>query len=138
MSSPPAIAGPGARSITTRKQDRFGKGTKGKTWQDADVPGPGTYSLREVVGAEGTRPTIKSRRPDTSPKYGIDSPGPGSYEVAGIKPRPTSFTMGRGERNRQNLEASRVPSPLQYRPSDALLRPASPVWRYGPISHGNV
>ena len=127
----PEIKAPNARNVDAHWfSTRFGKGTKGKTWRVNDVPGPGSYRVVPVVGAEGTKPSLMPKRPDTSAKYGLNSPGPCAYEVAkGCNTRSLSFTMGKGERGRVNLEATRIPSPLNYYPNDSIMRPASPFWR---------
>jgi hypothetical protein len=88
--------------------------------------------VSQVIGHEGIKPSLIARRPDTTAKYGDNSPGPCAYIVHGKKPRTPSYSIGKGRRYRENIEAQRVPSPLQYCPNDKIMRKSSPYIGYIP------
>ncbi len=104
---------------------RFGKAPRDRSPRTPS-PGPGAYSTREIVGKEGARPVIVSRRPDTSPRFGASSPGPCAYKIAMMR-RTSGFTIGKQKRDRTHGNAA--PGPLTYSPNDKPMRSTSPMWR---------
>ena len=121
--------GPKYTYLLIRYCYRFGKGDKGKTFTPNSVPGPGTYPPRNMVGQEGPKPSLKPKRPDTSPKYGKYSPGPCAYDAGSYKPKTAAFSMGKSDRSYERIPIAKTPSAYNYDPKDDLLRPASPTWK---------
>lgn len=54
--------------------------------------------MKSRVGSEGRKYGLIPKRPDTSPRYGIFSPGPCAYQLRS-KPKTSAFSMGRAKRN---------------------------------------
>ncbi len=124
----PAAYSPAKRSVSSCG-GRFSKAQRGTSWRSF-APGPGTYPVRQVVGREGTKPSLVARRPDTSPRYGLNSPGPGAYQVNSNRRSTTGFTIGKQKRGNESFSGNKVPGPLAYSPNDQQMRRTSPMWRY--------
>lgn len=90
-----------------------------------DIPGPGSYNSKSIVGTEGVRHTIYFKPSDNDPKYGQSSPGPAAYNVQGRKTSP-SFSIGRSRANKETKEG---PGPSNYRPKVGCCHPSSPSWK---------
>lgn len=126
-------AGPGPAAYLSRTE-RFTRGGKfgrakrrGLEFYSA-APGPGQYPAKSFIGKDGPKPLVLSRRPDTSPKYGDHSPGPGTYKLMS-RSMINGFTMGKSKRQ-ETFGSNNVPGPLAYTPSDLSKRKSSPRWSY--------
>jgi hypothetical protein len=85
-----AIPGPGQYKsdfksmFKTAPRNVFGSSSRDKNsfydGYNRMQPGPGAYNQSHYTGKEGTAQTITPRRPDTAPRTGVFSPGPGAYE----------------------------------------------------------
>jgi len=108
----------------------FGIGEKCKFINRNCAPGPGSYPTQTVIGKEGTRPSIYSKRPDTSPKYGNESPGPCAYNQTIVPSRKWSISIGKGSSRSNNLSKTMlIPPPGSYEPKIDAARPSSPMWK---------
>jgi len=90
-----------------------------------DVPGPGAYNFKSIMGTEGTRHTIYFKPPDNDPKYGQSSPGPAAYNVQ-VKKTSSSYSIGR---SRVNKKVNNNPGPNDYKPKIDYCRSSSPGWK---------
>jgi hypothetical protein len=106
---------------------RFSRARRKGIYENSISPGPGSYKPKEVLGVGSAKPLILSRRPDTTPHYGMYSPGPAKYKVS-VKTCNKSFTIGRNLRDDVFL-SNKVPGPLKYSPDYKKNRSASPSWR---------
>eukprot|EP00826_Nyctotherus_ovalis_P026725 TRINITY_DN2084_c0_g5_i1.p1 TRINITY_DN2084_c0_g5~~TRINITY_DN2084_c0_g5_i1.p1 ORF type:complete len:282 (+),score=22.18 TRINITY_DN2084_c0_g5_i1:608-1453(+) len=92
-----------------------------------NVPGPGAYSSKPVMGSEGTKHTIHHKPPDTDLKFGQSSPGPAAYTVSHRRSAP-AFSIGRSGLDKQSVAGS-SPGPNDYCPDVNCCKPVSPVWK---------
>ena len=106
---------------------RFGTARRGIRWTTPS-PGPAAYPPRVFIGNEGRKQSISARRPDTSPKYGLNTPGPGAYQIVFRKTAASGFTIGKEKRSNLSFEGRNVPGPLAYTPNDKIMRKTSPLW----------
>lgn len=74
--------GPGQYS-STRQRDTpafgFGSGVRNNA-RDSGIPGPGSYSMKQLVGS-GPAKSILGGRPGSAPKARGAAPGPGQYDM---------------------------------------------------------
>ncbi len=103
----------------------------GRTLAGRGVPGPGAYSIRNIVGAEGAKLSIVPRRPDSAPMGSRGCPGPGAYTPSTYKTTP-AYKIGTEARGKLATELVKVPGPGAYNPGDKLIsyRQVSPGWGY--------
>lgn len=92
-----------------------------------DVPGPGAYNSRSVMGSEGIKHTIHHKPPDTDPKFGESSPGPAAYITIMRKSTP-AFSIGHSMLNKQSATIDN-PGPNYYNPKVDCCRATSPNWK---------
>lgn len=122
--------GPAAYTVGVRLNLSGGKFARAKRkgiYEDSISPGPGSYLPKKILGIGSAKPLILSRRPDTTPHYGLFSPGPAKYN-ASTKSCSKSFTIGRSFRD-DAFSGNKVPSPLKYSPDFKVNRAMSPSWR---------
>eukprot|EP00826_Nyctotherus_ovalis_P065524 TRINITY_DN9635_c0_g3_i6.p1 TRINITY_DN9635_c0_g3~~TRINITY_DN9635_c0_g3_i6.p1 ORF type:complete len:278 (-),score=44.69 TRINITY_DN9635_c0_g3_i6:600-1433(-) len=122
--------GPAAYSVGVRVHlngCRFSRAKRKGIYVDTVSPGPGAYPVKELLGKGSAKPLILSRRPDTTPHYGMFSPGPAKY-IVGAKTCSKSFSIGRSYRD-DVFSGNKVPDPLKYSPNYKANRSTSPSWR---------
>ncbi len=116
-----------APKIPRTQPYRFGtKYATGKA--EATAPGPGAYNTKSTIGAEGVKPTISGRRPETAATYNTHVPGPGAYSPSAPRGGMPAYRVGTAPRARQDKEAGLVPGPGAYNPADKLARSSVPGW----------
>lgn len=120
------LANPGPGQYTDSKEDtlkksapKYGFGSSTRT-DDQSVklkrlfPGPGQYGSQVNLGHEAPKYSLVGRRPDTTPRVGRNSPGPGNYNPS------ESFTKSQmpkwkfGSATRKDLKRDASPSPDSY------------------------
>lgn len=125
-----ANGGPEVTSKFT-KSARFGFGTAQRsTAYEKQVPGPGSYGHKGVIGQEGPAFTIVSRREnalDNTKKK--DMPGPGAHNLPDLvgKTGP-AYT---GTPRRPEAAPTVVPGPGAYNQEDSVISDGKPKWGFG-------
>lgn len=89
-------------------------------------PGPGTYEAKQIVGREGTNPTMIGRRPQTA-NFRQFTPGPGAYTPDKQRNSAPAFKLGTGKR--ASVSREKVPGPGTYNPIVKLSKLSTPGWR---------
>jgi len=132
------IPGPGTYSLNSPTTQNFGPkygfgtGTRGGMHLSKAFtnPGPGSYDAKVIIGNDGPKKSMTSRRPDSASAAGRDTPGPGTYELRVVQNAP-AYRLGSSQRSFLSKEALNMPGAGTYNPNDRAVRPLSPGWRLG-------
>eukprot|EP00746_Dinoflagellata_sp_MGD_P015154 gnl/MRDRNA2_/MRDRNA2_133560_c0_seq1.p1 gnl/MRDRNA2_/MRDRNA2_133560_c0~~gnl/MRDRNA2_/MRDRNA2_133560_c0_seq1.p1 ORF type:complete len:231 (-),score=26.04 gnl/MRDRNA2_/MRDRNA2_133560_c0_seq1:117-809(-) len=110
------------------KSARFGFGSSTRESLDKHrVPGPGSYSHRNITGAEGPAFTCTPRRQGQG--NGADKPGPGAHnlpDLCGGNGPKYSATPRRTE-----ITRALAPGPGAYNQEDSSTMDSQPKWGFG-------
>lgn len=98
------------------------------------APGPGEYRPKEVVGKEGTSPSLH-KKIEYKPvqKTGGFQPGPGAYE-SHVRNKKTAPSYGLGSSKRAfslSRNALEVPGSTAYNPKMNLTQRTGQQWGFG-------
>ena len=120
------LSNPGPGQYTDSKEDtlkksapKYGFGSSTRTEEKSTkirqlFPGPGHYSSQTNLGHEAPKYSLVSRRPDTAPRAGRNSPGPGNYNPTDSFTKTQMPKCKFGNSIRKDLKRDASPSPDAY------------------------
>ncbi|CDW91133.1 UNKNOWN [Stylonychia lemnae] len=114
---------------TASREDLVEKGKK-------DIPGPGYYEQKELIGNEGQQKSILGKSQNVSlAKDAPELPGPGQYYPDFNKTMKTIPTQSIGKAKREDIMSQKQiegkPDPGQYNPSVSFTKITSTAWGFG-------
>lgn len=115
----------------------FGKEERG-TNKRPKTPGPGEYSLKPKIGAEGPKISMSFVRPSTALKN--ENPGPGRYESnLNTKRKSPEYKIGTSKRELLDKETKSKPGPGTYYPDKVdYAKTKAPQWVFGKDERGDM
>ncbi len=127
----------GAPSSLSRRSNSDGKGHSSSPTLRLNVPGPGTYNLKQVVGNEGPKRSLAGRfKVDLTAKELGYKPGPGQYSPNAsfsAKASP-NYRIGSSLREKYYLQDKfkhELPPPNIYNPDFQKTKHKAPATGFG-------
>lgn len=132
----PNVYDSNSKRFVLKSAPAFGFGTSKRPQSSSttknQVPGPGNYQLKTIVGSESQGQTLQGRH--TASKTTIDfNPGPGTYNPPNPSATLTASPGWRiGSAKRQPLNPSRIgPSSGAYNPDYKVIKSKMSLWSFG-------
>jgi hypothetical protein len=132
------VPGPGNYQIslsnkTTAPRYGFGSGTRDEMKTKLQVPGPGQYVAKSVIGTEGTKSSMHAKI-EYKPieKTSGDTPGPGNYSLSfKNKQASPAYKLGTQKRDSGQSKTFQAPSPNKYLPNMTFTQSSAAKWGFG-------